>query len=165
MGENLVLPERLSVRTPMQWTDQKNGGFSPVAPGRLVRPIPEGRFGPLAVNVASQRRDPDSLLNWFERMIRRRRETFEIGAGALTILDTGDDAVLAHRLERDGMSIVAVHNLSPEPRMVKIGVGSLDGCEVSDLLDGGAVPDFDLKLDGYCYRWFRIQPADVRTAP
>ena len=165
MAENLAIPGRMSVRTPMQWTDQRNGGFSPVAPSRVVRPCPDGRFSPMAVNVAQQRRDPESMLNWFERMIRRRRETAELGAGRLTVLDCGDDSVLGHVVERDGVRILAVHNLSDEPRTVKLRIGSTEGCEVSDLLDGGPVPDFDLKLDGYGYRWIRIQPSDVRTAP
>jgi glycosidase len=170
MAENLDIDGRMSVRTPMQWTDQRNGGFSPVAPSKLVRPLPEGRFGPLAVNVAAQRRDPDSLLNWFERMIRRRRETAELGMGELRILESGDDAVLAHCVELDGVSIVAVHNLSDEPRTVRVQLGDTRRCELTDLLEGDAVPGvvkgrLDLKLDAYGYRWFRLQPDDVRTAP
>src|SRR3546814_2202472 len=62
MGENLDVDGRPSVRTPMQWTDGRNAGFSSARPSRLTRPLPDGRFGPLAVNVADQRRDPDSLL-------------------------------------------------------------------------------------------------------
>ena len=82
MGENLEIPGRLSVRTPMQWTDERNGGFSPAAPSKLPRPLPDGDFGPMGVNVADQRRDPNSTLNWFERLIRRRRETPEFGWGS-----------------------------------------------------------------------------------
>ena len=81
MGENLDIEGRMSVRTPMQWTDEENGGFSKARPSRLRRPVVEGRFGPLAVNVAAQRRDPESLLSWMERLIRRRRETPELGLG------------------------------------------------------------------------------------
>ena len=81
MGENLAVPGRLSVRTPMQWADERNAGFSTATPSRLARPVVEGRFGPMAVNAADQRRDPDSLLNWMERLIRRRRECPEFGWG------------------------------------------------------------------------------------
>ncbi|MDQ3422602.1 MAG: alpha-amylase family protein, partial [Actinomycetota bacterium] len=88
MGENLDIPGRLSVRTPMQWTEEVNGGFSGARTSRLRRPLPTGRFGPMAGNVAEQRRDPDSLLSWMERVIRRRRETPELGWGAPTILKT-----------------------------------------------------------------------------
>jgi trehalose synthase len=170
MGENLAVDGRLSVRTPMQWTDQVGAGFSPVSRSKLVRPIPEGRFGPLAVNVAKQRRDQDSLLNWFERMIRRRRETAELGMGACTLLETGDDRVLAHRVELDRVSIIAVHNLSEEPCTIRLALGDTAGCEVSDLLEHDGIAGIvegrlDLKLDGYAYRWLRLQPDDVRTAP
>ena len=170
MAENLDIPGRLSVRTPMQWTDQRNGGFSPVAPSKLVRPLPEGRFGPMAVNVSSQRRDPDSLLNWFERLIRRRRETGELGMGELDLLESGDDAVLAHSVSLDGVSIIAVHNLSDSPRTIRLPLGNTEHCELTDLLEGDTVPGvvkgrLELKLDGYGYRWLRLQPDDVRTAP
>ena len=71
----------------------------------------EGAFGPERVNVAAQRRDPDSLLNWFERLIRRRRECPELGFGTLTLLETGAPSVLAHRCDWEGATIVAVHEL------------------------------------------------------
>jgi maltose alpha-D-glucosyltransferase/alpha-amylase len=170
MAENLDIPGRLSVRTPMQWTDQRNGGFSPVAPSRVVRPVPDGRFGPMAVNVLKQRRDHDSLLNWFERLIRRRRETGELGMGELEILDAGDDAVLAHRVSSERVSIIAVHNFSDEPRTVRLSLGDLTGFELTDLLehdsDRGLKGNvLELQLEGYAYRWLRLQPDDVRTAP
>ena len=106
MGENLDIPGRMSVRTPMQWTDETNGGFSPARPSRLRRPVAEGRFGPLAVNVAEQRRDPDSLLNWLERMIRRRRETPELGWGEWRVVAHRRPAVLAHRCDWEGRAVV-----------------------------------------------------------
>jgi trehalose synthase len=171
MGENLDIDGRMSVRTPMQWTDQRNGGFSSVPPSRLQRPVVEGRFGPMAVNVSDQRRDPDSLLNWFERMTRRRRETPELGLGEATLLDTGDNAVLAHRVDHAGSTVVAVHNLADEPRQVRVALGDVADRECTDLFDlGPGAPvdergSVDLKLDGYGYRWFRIQPTDRRTAP
>jgi len=71
-----------------------------------------GRFGPEHVNVATQRRDPGSLLNWFERLIRRRRECPELGFGTLELLDTGAPSVLAHRCDWEGSTIVAVHELA-----------------------------------------------------
>jgi trehalose synthase len=171
MGENLAIEGRMSVRTPMQWTDQRNGGFSAVAPSRLVRPVVEGRWGPMAVNVADQRREPDSLLNWFERMLRRRRETPELGLGEASVVDSGDRAVLAHRVDLDAASVLAVHNLSDEPRQVRFRLDGLDDCECIDLLDYGpgsaidAAGCVDLKLDAFGYRWFRLQPGDRRTAP
>jgi len=172
MGENLDVPGRLSVRTPMQWTDGPNAGFSSARPSRLPRPIVEGAFGALAFNVADQRRDPASLLNWFERVIRRRRETPEFGWGSVTLLETGGDhAVLAHRCDWDGNAVVAVHNLSAEPRLARIDLGStVEGDRLVDLLANEAPrpldePFLQLKLDGYGFGWFRLQPASSRMSP
>jgi trehalose synthase len=172
MGENLDVPGRSSVRTPMQWTDEPNGGFSPVAARRLVRPVPAGPYGPLAVNVASQRRDPDSLLSWMERLIRRRRETPEIGWGTCTVLDSPSPSVLAHSCSWDGRTVVPVHNLSDEPVEVALPVaGRGDELQVVDLLDReGATLSLergrlDLKLEGYGYRWFRLQSPSDPTPP
>ena len=91
MGENLAIEGRLSVRSPMQWSDEPHGGFSTVADAAaLCRPVVDDeRFGPAAVNVARQRREDGSLLNWFERLIRRRRECPELGFGTLELLDAG----------------------------------------------------------------------------
>jgi maltose alpha-D-glucosyltransferase/alpha-amylase len=172
MAENLDVPGRLSVRTPMQWTDERNAGFSPAPTSRLPRPVGEGRFGPMAVNVAEQRRDPNSLLNWFERVIRRRRETPEFGWGAVTLLDTGgDNAVLAHRCDWDGSTVVAVHNLSAEPRHAKIHLAGVEGFDrLTDLLSDTAPrrlaePVLELKLEGYGFHWFRLQREGSRTVP
>jgi trehalose synthase len=170
MGENLDLDGRMSVRTPMQWTDGRNAGFSDARPSRLRRPLAEGRFGPLAVNVADQERDPESLLSWMERVIRRRRETPEIGWGRWTVLETSDPAVLAHRCDWEGRAVVAIHNLGENPCQVRVTVdGDGAGDAVLDLLDDrgslDAVEDgvVDLKLEGYGYRWFRLR-ADNRSA-
>lgn len=172
MGENLEIPGRLSVRTPMQWSDDENGGFSKARPSRLRRPVTEGQFGPMAVNVADQRRDPDSLLSWMERLIRRRRETPELGWGSWSVLRTNVPAVLAHRCDWEGRSVVAVHNLGEEPCEVRIQLGDVpEGGRVDDLLDergalGGLdAGTLDLKLDAFGYRWFRIIARDQHTPP
>ena len=172
MGENLAVDGRTSVRTPMQWADERNGGFSPAPPSRLRRPVVDGRFGPMAVNVADQRRDPGSMLNWMERVIRRRRETPELGWGRFEVLDTGDRAVLGHRSTWEGSAVMALHNLAEEPRTVRVGVPAPEGSEhVVDLLDdaaGGLDLDggcLEVKLEGYGYRWFRLQAAGRGTPP
>src|SRR4051794_4096979 len=85
MGENLAIDGRYSVRAPMQWSP--DGGFTSSEEPR--RPMVEGAYGPSRVNVATQRREHDSLLNWFERLIRRRRECPELGFGDMTLLETG----------------------------------------------------------------------------
>ena len=174
MGENLEIEGRVAVRSPMQWTDEPNAGFSRARPSRLIRPVTEGTFGPMAVNVAAQRRDPDSLLNWMERLIRRRRETPEIGWGAWKVLDSRLPAVLAHRSDWDGRTFVAIHNLSEEPCLARVGLGAdiPEEPRVHDLLDTTAAAshqlegnELEVKLEGFGYRWFRIQGPEQHTAP
>ena len=172
MGENLEVDGRLSVRTPMQWTDERNGGFSRARPSRIPRPTPDGEYGPLAINVADQRREPESLLNWMERAIRRRKETPEFGWGSVTMLETGDDAVLAHRCGWEGSAVVAVHNFDAAPRNVTVKLGDVEGIgEIHDLLDSAQPvreidgPEIELKLGGYGHIWLRLQRTDQATAP
>jgi trehalose synthase len=171
MAENLVIDGRASVRSPMQWSDDRNGGFSTARAARLRRPVVEGQFGPLAVNVAAQRRDSDSLLNWMERLIRRRRETPEIAWGDWQVLSTDVAAVFAHRCEWDGGVVVAVHNLAAEPCKVRVDLAAGDeGSRLDDLLDeepASAALDrraVELTLEGYGYRWFRLMRPE-RPAP
>lgn len=159
MGENLDIEGRLSVRTPMQWRDAENGGFSTAHPGALRRPVVEGEFGPRHVNVADQRSDPESLLNWNERLIRVRKETPEFGWGAFQLLDSGDEAVMAHRSETSSSAVLAVHNFSDTTRSVSI---SLDEAteSIEDLLgteDPPAGDPLQFDLEAYGFRWFRIR--------
>ena len=172
MGENLDVPGRLSVRTPMQWTKDANGGFSTARPSRLPRRPPEGAFGPLAVNAADQRRDPDSLLNWMERVIRRRRETPEIGWGDVSVLRTRDKRVLAHRCDWEGTAFVGVHNFSGDPLEERVDLGKVDGlATVVDLLDRHRQVQalegrrLDLELGPHGYAWLRLQPEGRTTTP
>ncbi|MGY1725730.1 alpha-amylase family protein [Geodermatophilus sp. SYSU D01062] len=162
MGEDLDAEGRLAVRTPMQWTAGRNGGFSTADADRLPGSVVTGGFAPEFVNVADQRRDPDSLLSFMKLLIRRYRESPELGWGSFRVLEQPHPEVLAHVCEWDDGTLVAVHNLGPEPRVVPL---VLDGCDAShrleDLLvtqttpigDDGAV---ELALEGYGYRWLRV---------
>ncbi|MEA2246883.1 MAG: hypothetical protein QOH46_1412 [Solirubrobacteraceae bacterium] len=165
MGENLAIEGRLSVRTPMQWSAEPNAGFSTVEdPSKLRRRLPTGPFGPERVNVAAQRRDPGSLLNWFERLIRRRRECPELGFGTLEILDTGARSVLAHRCDWDGSTIVAVHELAGQEAEVKLAVK--DGEALVDLFgDAEHRLPATLALEPYAAHWFRVRRPGVRLPP
>jgi len=170
MGENLAAEGRAAVRTPMQWSDEPGAGFSTADPGAFAAPVAEGEYGPLAVNVTDQRRDPDSLLNWFERLIRRRRETPEFGLGEWRIIDNDVPAVLAHRCDWQGATVVAVHNFSPEPCRVRLDLDGLDDVvAVHDLLDGVRSdlhePALDLTLDGYGHQWLRLRRRGQRMTP
>src|SRR3954452_2777428 len=159
MGENLDVDGRYSVRTPMQWSAEPNGGFSTVEdPGRLRRPLPDGEYGPEHVNVAAQRHDPHSLMNWLERLFRRRRECPELGFGALEILDAGAPNVLAHRCDWEGSTVVAVHELAGLETTVALPVD--DGQALADLIGGGELElPVTLELEPYGARWFRVRRA------
>jgi glycosidase len=165
MGENLDIPGRLAVRTPMQWSNTRNGGFSDAAPSRLPRPLTEGGYGPAYVNAADQRTDPDSLLAFLRLLIRRYRESPELGWSAFHPLEQPHHDVLVHLCEVDDRRLVAVHNLANEGRTVRFAV---DGCaedtELVDLLEDGwstrtsAGGRVELSLEPYGSRWLRLLP-------
>ena len=125
MGENLDVPGRLSVRTPMQWQAGDNAGFSTSGKRSLVRPVTEGAYGPDEVNVAQQRSDPDSLWSFVQRLISRYRQSPEIGWSSVEVLDSGDHRVLAHVCRKDEWSLVALHNFAAEPVEVTVEVPGL----------------------------------------
>lgn len=162
MAENLEIEGRYAVRAPMQWA--RDGGFT--LPGVSPRrPMVTGAFGPERVNVTDQRRHPDSLLNWFERLIRRRRECPELGFGALTLLDVSADSVFAHRVDWEDSTLVAVHELSGKPATVELPVS--DGEALVDLFDHDdhdALP-VTLQLEPYAARWYRVARSGVRLPP
>ena len=165
MGENLEVEGRMAVRTPMQWSAEPNGGFSTVDdPARLRRPLPRGEYGPEHVSVAAQRRDPDSLMSWFERLVRRRRECPELGFGTLELLETGAPSVFAHRCDWDGATIVAVHELAGREAEVTLPVE--DGEALVDLFADAEHPlPATLSLAPYAAHWFRVRRKGVRMPP
>jgi maltose alpha-D-glucosyltransferase / alpha-amylase len=159
MGDDLDLPERQAIRTPMQWSKEPNAGFSKNT-GKLALPvISEGPYGYQHVNAADQRRDPESLLNWTERIIRMRKECPEIGWGEFKILETGNKAVLAVRYEWRMNAVVAVHNLGGEPAEVTLRVPEEKLINLlSDAHSEGKV--HKISLEPYGYRWFRAGGLD-----
>ena len=117
MGENLDLPGRHAIRTPMQWDNGPVGGFS-----TLRRPWPgceslrRGRYGARRANVQAQIGDPKSLLRWFQQLIATLRECPEIGNGQCTVVEAAlPRPVLAHRMDAPEGSILLLHNLGPDP--------------------------------------------------
>jgi maltose alpha-D-glucosyltransferase/alpha-amylase len=166
MGDDLDLPERNCARTPMQWSTEPNGGFTksekPCSP-----PIDEGPYGYDHVNVAKQRRDPNSLLNWTERIIRMRKEVPEVGWGDFKVISARDPAVFIIRYDWRNNSVLFVHNLDETPREVSFAVG-LDGEEgkllvnllAEDHSKAGTNGKHTLVLEAYGYRWYRAGGLD-----
>jgi maltose alpha-D-glucosyltransferase/alpha-amylase len=159
MGDDLTLKERMSVRTPMQWSSAKNGGFSTATKGDLVsRVIDDGSYRYQKVNVVAQRRNRDSLLNWMQRIVQVRRQSPELGHGDYTVLDSGNDAVLIHRCDWEGGTVVAVHNLGAEACEVSVDADLQSPVvEIFSSQEEGAA-DLDLAsvhLEPYGYRWYR----------
>jgi maltose alpha-D-glucosyltransferase/alpha-amylase len=162
MGDNLDLPERNCARTPMQWSSEPHAGFT--AGDKPPLPvIDHGPYGYAHVNVASQRRDPNSMLNWTERMLRMRKEVPEIGWGEFDVLDCGRKDVFALRYTWRNNAVMFVHNLSAEPREVELKSQAGD-LLVNLLSDDHSTPDADgthcVLMEPYGYRWFRVGGLD-----
>jgi maltose alpha-D-glucosyltransferase/alpha-amylase len=123
--------------------------------------VTDGLFGPDRVNVADQRRDPTSLLNWTERAIRARKELPELGWGAPRVLKTDQPAVLAHRCDWLDATVLALHNFSPEKVEVTVELGDDAGGRMTELLGDQAYDSSEtgrpLTLGGFGYRWLRLR--------
>jgi maltose alpha-D-glucosyltransferase/alpha-amylase len=160
MGEDLKLKERAAIRTPMQWSPERNAGFSTA--DRLVRPVlGRGPYGYRHVNVEAQRRDPDSLLHWLTRMIRLRKECPEVAWGDWSILATRSRHVLALLHGWRGTSLLCVHNLDDRPHEVSLTVPDERGRILANLIETDeSVADegtaHRLVLEPYGYRWYRV---------
>ncbi|GAA2276257.1 alpha-amylase family protein [Glycomyces scopariae] len=160
MGDDLSRRERLSVRIPMQWTSEENGGFSSAPKDELVaEPVKDGPFGYEEVNVYDQHRSPDGLLSRVGDLVRTRLGLTEIGFGTHRVLDTGAPSVVAlrHSDEEDG-DVVTLVNLSGDD--VEVRIPDDDAADLVDVLtDGEYPPDEDdppvFRLAGHGYRWLR----------
>ncbi|MGI8984800.1 MAG: alpha-amylase family protein [Acidimicrobiales bacterium] len=169
MGDDLSLPERDAIRTPMQWTGGPNGGFSTARrKSDLHRPvISGGDFGYETVNVEAQRNDPASLLHRIEQMLHTLRECPEFGIGTCTRVDAGDRAVLALHYEAPGGVMLALHNLSDKKRTVDLGEQPGQEGDPFEMFADGRYdrvgPELKgVELAGYGYRWIRLRETPGR---
>ncbi|MGJ4968922.1 MULTISPECIES: alpha-amylase family protein [unclassified Bradyrhizobium] len=166
MGDDLSLAERNCARTPMQWSTEPHGGFTKSdAPASPV--IDHGPYGYDHINAARQRRDPNSMLNWTERIIRMRKEVPEVGWGDFEVIATRDPAVLIMRYDWRNNSVLFVHNLDEKPREISFDAGLPDdgGKLLINLLseDHSQADDrgrHTLVLEPYGYRWYRVGGLD-----
>lgn len=163
MGEDLKLPGRESLRTPMQWEPGRTAGFSTATPNELLRPVPgRGAFAPKSVNVRAQRRDGDSLLRWFEELIRVLRECPEIGVGEPSVVDIPlPRTVLAHRFQAPEGAILLLHNLADRPVVLDLS-GADVGKHAYEVFSDAPYEFSPVELSqfhlfGWGYRWIRLR--------
>jgi maltose alpha-D-glucosyltransferase / alpha-amylase len=169
MGDELKLPERNCARTPMQWSNEPHGGFT-----KSDRPhvpvISGGPYGYEHINAAIQRRHPDSLLNWTERIIRMRKEVPEVGWGDFVVIPSHDPSVLIVRYDWRNNWVLFIHNFDSKPREIAFSVG-LDGAaaEHNRLLINLLSEDHSradrngkhrLVIEPFGYRWYRVGGLD-----
>jgi len=164
MGDNIWLPDRNGVRTPMQWTDQLNGGFSKSDPQTLYSPvIGDETFGPAQVNVEVQRSDADSLWHTVRRMIAIRKAHPTLGDGELIWIETDSRAVAAYLRTSADEDLVMMNNLSSQPQYFELEIRDRYEKKTTDLIKGKRGPDIikgklQLDLQAYQYRWLRVDP-------
>jgi maltose alpha-D-glucosyltransferase/alpha-amylase len=177
MGDNVWLADRDGVRTPMQWSVDRNGGFSRCDPNSLYLPVNAGWvYGYQAVNVERQSDQPDSLLNWTRRMLAVRKNYQALAKGTFEDLGGSNPCVLSFLREYtddDGNveTVLCVHNLSRHPQPVQLNLSRRFHSFVPVELTGGtAFPQIGLRpylltLPGYGAYWFSISPARQTPLP
>jgi maltose alpha-D-glucosyltransferase/alpha-amylase len=165
MGDNIYLGDRNGVRTPMQWTGDRNAGFSRADPARLFAPpIMDPVYGYQAINVEAQERAPYSLLNWMKRMIGLRKQFRVFGRGSIEFLPSENRKVLAYVRKHGEDVILCVANMSRSVQPVELDLTTFKGMTPVEMLGLtefpriGELPYF-LTLPGYSFYWFRLQMA------
>jgi maltose alpha-D-glucosyltransferase/alpha-amylase len=167
MGDNIYLGDRDGVRTPMQWSIDRNGGFSRADPASLVLPpIMDPLYGFQSVNVESQEKDPHSLLNWNRRMLAVRKQQKAFGRGTLKMLSPANRRILAYLREYtapDGHSeiVLCVANVSSAAQAAELDLSGYAGTVPVEMLGGSAFPpigqlNYLLTLPPYGFYWFLL---------
>jgi maltose alpha-D-glucosyltransferase/alpha-amylase len=163
MGDNIFLGDRNSVRTPMQWSSDRNAGFSRANPQRLDLPIiidPEYHYE--AINVETQQSNPNSLLWWTKRLIALRKQYRAFGRGTVEFLNATNPSVLAFLRRDNDQLILVVANLSRRVQYVEIDLSSMKGMVPIELMGRTRFPPIGdtpylLTLAGYAFYWFRVE--------
>jgi len=173
MGDNVYLPDRDGLRTPMQWNSGRNAGFSEANPHQLYLPVisdPQYHFE--TVNVESQQANPTSLWWWMRDIIATRRRHSVFGRGSMTFIDTDNPRVLAFVRSAGDEHILVVANVARHAQQVRLDLGAFAGAEPVELFGGtvfervGADP-YLLSLGAYAFMWFVLgrSPTATRTEP
>ncbi|KQQ55831.1 alpha-amylase [Pseudomonas sp. Leaf127] len=167
MGDNIYLGDRDGVRTPMQWSIDRNGGFSRADPASLVLPpIMDPLYGYQSVNVETQDADPHSLLNWTRRMLAVRKQQKAFGRGTLHMLSPSNRRILAYTREYTGTdghteTILCVANMSSAAQAVELELSAHAGKVPVEMLGGSAFPPIGqltylLTFPPYGFHWFLL---------
>ncbi|MDB5736920.1 MAG: Trehalose synthase, partial [Sphingomonas bacterium] len=162
MGDNVYLGDRDGVRTPMQWSSDRNGGFSRADPASLaLPPIMDPLYGYQAINVEAQSADRHSLLNWIKRMLAVRAEHQAFGRGTQRFLRPANRKILANLREHDGEAILCVANLGRTAQAVELDLHEYEGRVPTELTGGVAFPaigqlPYLLTLQPYGFLWFSL---------
>src|SRR5579884_676480 len=165
MGDNIYLGDRNGVRTPMQWTADRNAGFSRANPAQLYSPvIMDPVWGYQAINVEAQHTDPSSLLNWMRNMIALRKLFPVFGRGTLKFLPSANRKVLSYVRQSDGQSVLCLANLSRFPQPVLLDLAEFEGMIPVEMLGYVEFPPitkapYSLTLGPYEFLWFELQSA------
>jgi maltose alpha-D-glucosyltransferase / alpha-amylase len=162
MGDNIYLGDRNGVRTPMQWTGDRNAGFSRADPSQLYQAVlldPMYHYN--AINVEAQLRSPSSLLNWLRRMIRVRKKYPVFGRGTLKFVPCENRRVVAYLREYQDQTILVVNNLSNVPQPVELDLRGYRGRIPVEMRGNHAFPPvgdqpYFLSLNSYSFLWFRM---------
>ena len=162
MGDNVHLGDRDGVRTPMQWSPDRNGGFSRADPAALTLPvIMDPLYGYEVLNVEAQSRDPHSQLNWLRRMLAVRREHHAFGRGKIRFLRPQNRKILAYLREHDGEEILCVANLARTAQAVELDLSEFGGRVPLELSGKTPFPTIGqltylLTLPPYGFYWFQL---------
>jgi maltose alpha-D-glucosyltransferase/alpha-amylase len=162
MGDNIYLGDRNGVRTPMQWSPDRNGGFSTDSPERMyLPPLMDSVYGYEAVNVEAQSRSFSSLLNWMKRLITVRKAHTAFGRGKLTFLHPGNRKILAYLREYEGEAILCVANLGRSAQPVELDLSPFNGQVPVEMMGRTAFPPIGelpylLTLPGHGFYWFLL---------
>lgn len=170
MGDNIYLGDRNGVRTPMQWTGDRNASFSRADPSRLYQPlILDPIYHYQAVNVEAQLRSPTSLLNWLRRLIRVRKANPVFARGTLQFVTCGNHRVVAYLRKYQDQTVLVVNNLSAAAQPVKLDLREQRGQVLRDLLGRQYFPRIEdspyfLSLAPHSFFWFRLENETADTA-
>ncbi len=162
MGDNVFVGDRNGVRTPMQWSPDRNAGFSRADPQRLyLQPIMDAMYGYEALNVEAQARDSSSLLNWTKRMLAVRKTSFAFGRGKRIFLKPGNRKILAYLSIYEDETLLHVFNLSRAAQPVELDLSAYKTRVPVEMLGRTSFPPigelpYMLTLPSFGFYWFRL---------